>query len=448
MFYKIDVNRILADRNPFLKVLVAPNAIKGFTALLLILALAFPVRIWIRLGPFASFSPIDVILLLGFVVLLLHVLFGGVLRLGHSLIATSLTIPVFFAFLSLLWTVNLTETVKAVLVYAEAMTAFLIAIETFNGLKSETIARLMGIFVFVIILTSFLSEMRFPGLNPQIPPDLVPGSESYSAFIRSYYARLSHPFIGLSNNLATVLAFFPIIFSGYAEVTKKNRFHWLAIFCTLAIVLTLSRGVILALMVAYGFYALCHRFSLQRLWRSGVGLVLIIAGVIMFVMFNPTAKQHLTERLSSQGIDCRLETWRSILAAIPERPLLGSGAGVSAKETVGALLKSPHNAFLAQIFYFGLLGGSLVAGSILSIPVFFLLWPISGDKTCLMRRAIILSLIAQLFVFVSQASFEGSVLRVLFYFSVGSSVMFLHTLEKEAMFVSSASGKCNGFSVE
>ncbi len=406
-------------------------------ALTLIIALAFPVRIWWSFGPFASFSPMDVVLLMGLAGLLLHALSTGVIRTGRGSVAIALAVPVLFCYFSFLWTVNRTETLKAALTYTEALAAFLITITLFNNFKSETIARLLGIFVFLIILTAILSEAGFPGLAQQIPPNLVSGSPDYAAFVLSYHARLSHPFIGLSNNLATVLAFFPIVFAAYAKATKRNSFHWLAMLCILAVVLTLSRGVIGALVLAYGFYALGYRGSLKRLWKGGTALALIVAGLFAFVMSNPLVGKHLADRLLMININYRLEVWRDVLGELADRPLWGFGAGVSLSEVTGFLLRSTHNAFLAQLFYFGLPGGLVVAGSILLIPILFALWRLSDNKARFMRRATILSLVGQMIIFSCQASFAGSVLRVLFYFSVGAAVMLVKALEREAIFDSS-----------
>ena len=424
-------------QNRMFTVLTVSGGIKHFIAFTLILALAFPVRIWFPLGPFVSFSPMDIVLLMGLAGLLEHAIATGILRTGRRSLAIALAMPVIFCYLSFLWTVNLTETLKAALTYTEALAAFVITIFVFDDLRSETIGRLLGIFVFAIVLTAILSAMGFPGLAQQIPPNLVPGSPDYTAFALSYHARLSHPFIGLSNNLATVLAFFPIVFTAYAKATKRNSFHWLAVLCILAVVLTLSRGAIGALVLAYGLYALGHRGSLKRLWKGGTALALIVAGLFAFVMLNPLVGRHVAYRLSMINIDYRLEAWRAVWGALADRPFWGFGAGVSLSEATGSLLQNAHNAFLAQLFYFGLPGGLLVGVSILSLPVIFSRWRLSGSKARIMRRSIVFSLATQILIFLSQASFEGSVLRVVFYFSVGASVMLLKALEHEAVFDSS-----------
>ena len=137
------------------------------------------------------------------------------------------------------------------------------------------------------------------------------------------------------------------------------------------------------------------------------------------------------------NIDYRLEAWRAVWGALADRPFWCFGAGVSLSEVTGSLLQNAHNAFLAQLFYFGLPGGLLVGVSILSLPVIFSRWRLSGSKARIMRRSIVFSLATQILIFLSQASFEGSVLRVVFYFSVGASVMLLKALEHEAVFDSS-----------
>jgi len=412
-------------------------------ALTLIIALAFPIRIWWSFGPFESFSPMDIVLIIFLIGLLLLTAYSGILRVGNRYVAVVLTVPVFFCFLSFLWTVNPTETLKAALTYTEALATFFITILVFGRLSSNTIACLLGIFVLSTITAAFLSETGFPGLSPQIPPNLMPGSLDYAAFILSYHVRLSHPFIGLSNNFATVLAFFPIMFSSYAKATRKPMFHWLAALSILAVVLTLSRGVILALFIAYGFYyGVRHQISLKSLLRGVALLVIIIFCVFAYVKLNPQVEYNLPDRLSTGNIHIRLEAWYSVLATLAEHPFRGYGAGVSVSEVTGFPLRSTHNAFLSQLFYFGLPCGIIAAGSVLIIPFLFIRWRLSSNKARFMRRAVVFTLIGQMLIFASQASFAGSVLRVLFYFSVAASITLLAALEREAVFSASVSDNC------
>ena len=65
-------------------------------ALTLIIALAFPVRIWWSFGPFASFSPMDIVLLIFLASLLLLSAYSGILRSGNRCVVVALAVPVFF----------------------------------------------------------------------------------------------------------------------------------------------------------------------------------------------------------------------------------------------------------------------------------------------------------------------------------------------------------------
>lgn len=403
-------------------------------AFILILALAFPLRIFIPWGPFASFSPLDVVLLASLLGLLVRAFSVGAIRTGYRPIAIALFMPVLFCSFSLLWTVNPVATLKALVTYSAAMVAFLATVAIFYNFRSDIIANWLFVFIFLIILTAFSSAAGLPGLAVKVPPNLMPGSMAYESFLLSYHARLSHPFIGLSNNLATVLAFFPIILFSYSKIAKRSSFYWLALLCLLVIGLTLSRGVILALIFTCGFYTLCTRFSLQSLLRNVLALPIIITGAALFLIMNPRAMEHLVDRLSLINIEVRLEALHAVCRAIMDRPFLGYGAGVYIFEETDIFLRSTHNAFLSQFFYFGYPGGIVVAGAIFLIPILFYLWPLLNPRARFVRRAVVFSLVGQMIILLSQASFDGTVLRVLLYFSIGASIMLVKALEREVTF--------------
>ena len=156
------------DQDRIIKVKPVPKFATYLMAFMLVIAMAFPLRIWVNLGPFASFSPMDIVLLVFLVGLLLALPIRGVLRVGYKHVAVALAVPVFFCYLSFLWTVNSTETLKGALTYSEALATFFITVLVFGRLRSKTIAFFLGIFVLLIIATAFLSKSGFPGLGPQI----------------------------------------------------------------------------------------------------------------------------------------------------------------------------------------------------------------------------------------------------------------------------------------
>ena len=52
----------------------------------------------------------------------------------------------------------------------------------------------------------------------------------------------------------------------------------------------------------------------------------------------------------------------------------------------------------------------------------------------LVKRGLVYAIITQILVFMVQASFEGSVLRVFFYFSIGISLELIDAMSREEYF--------------
>ena len=145
---------------------------------------------------------------------------------------------------------------------------------------------------------------------------------------------------------------------------------------------------------------------------------------------NPLVKKYLPGRLSKINIYDRLIRLNLGYQKVINRPLLGYGAGVTPWEK-HELEGEIHNTFLQQLVYFGIIFGFIVVISLILMPIRFFIWRTKYPKVKFMAKAIAFSILAQLIIFLSQASFEGSVLRILLYFSVGLVVAFLNSFEKE-----------------
>ena len=407
--------------------------LKYILALPLIIAFAFPVRIWWHFGPFASFCPLDVVLLTGLLLSLVHVLYSGKVPVSYRHVMAVLIVPLILTYCSLFWSVNRPETTKEVLIYSEAFSAFFISIVVFRGLPSKTLANMIGLLVFFIILTAFFSVAGFSWLQPQIPPNIATESIEYQSYTLSYYARLSHPYIGLSNNFATVLVFFPVLFSAYGKASGRHIFYWLAFLTGLAVTLSMSRGIIAAMIVGYTLYAVRtkNQVSLRGLWKVAIITCVLFLGVSAFLFMNKVAWEQLPSRLSIVNITARMSAYEAAVAAIAEHPVLGYGAGIALAEISDIPLHSVHNTFLQQILYFGVPGGCMAIGSILLVPFLIHNRRSKHMRERLVKHGLVCAIITQILLFMVQASFEGSVLRVFFYFSVGISLALIDAMNRE-----------------
>jgi hypothetical protein len=401
-----------------------------WVAIALVLAMALPVRIWVPVGEFKSFAPIDVLLLASPLLLLACQARSAHWSVGPRSIALILLIPFLASMLSLLWSVDQPATIRASVLYGEAVVAYVFSVVILSRLSVRTIANLIALFVTVVIVTSVLSVLRMPGFGPQVPADL--SSAAASAYQLSYYARLSNPYIGLSNNLATVLAFFPFVLAACAKVSGRAWYRRLAVVSVAVVCATLSRGVVAALAVAYAVsVAVNARRAGKKAWRISVYLLVIAVMFAGYVAVNNVVNQYLPDRLSMRTVAPRLEAQAAALDALSARPA-GYGAGVDLSTVVGGDMRNTHNAYVQQLFYFGLVLGALSDLAIVLLPVAVRRWKRHSREARTLARGLGYALGTVLLVFVTEASYEGSVLRVLFYFSVACGVALVVAAEREA----------------
>ncbi len=408
---------------------VRPGLTRISVALIVLVVLAFPFRIWKTFGLFSSFSPTDVVLLVAVIPLMLSTV-AGRLNVGPKAVALALSVPIVFCLVSFAWAVDANATTKAALKYSEAMVAYLLAIAIYSRLSANMIAKGLGLLVLLLIVTAFSSAAGLPWLEHQIPPNLYPGTSEYEDYLRSLHARLSHPYLGLSNNFAGILAFFPILLASYGEQSRQRVFSYLGIACVIAIALTFSRGVIGALVLGYSLYILRSGKFGSSLIKGLVVVGLIAGGILVYIQVSPEVAERLVGRTSLQNFIGRLEIWQVALDAVADSPIYGYGAG-TAISYGGVAVKSVHNAFLSQVFYFGWFGGLVVALSILMLPMLVSKVHVHSVAGKSMRRALAFSLLTQIIIFLSQTSFEGSQLRVFFYFSTGLSIALIHAIDRE-----------------
>ncbi len=149
---------------------------------------------------------------------------------------------------------------------------------------------------------------------------------------------------------------------------------WLQlIVCTVAIVLTGSRGAFVALLVASTMFAAVYS-GFNR--RQRVVSVLIIVGLIACcacVIPVATWERLLTIRseLTQGTLSHRLDIWSAGLSVFREHPLLGVGSGAFGP-SASAMLNTDyvaHNSFLSVLVELGLTGAWIFAVLLTSMAV-------------------------------------------------------------------------------
>jgi|LGOV01.1.fsa_nt_gb hypothetical protein len=425
---------IRVGRSPVPGVLAVPGVIKRFMAFILIIAMAFPVRIWVPLGPFVSFSVMDAVLMVGALVLGGRFLCQYNINVGDKWLFALLLVPLGASVLSLIWAQDITACVKWILIYSESVCAYLIVINLCGQLRYRTNMQLITFFVALSVVTSALSLLDVPGFFPQTPPELVQDSPEYLAFMASYHARLSHPFIGLSNNFATVISFFIFVFFAFWQISEKKFYFWMAVFTIFAFFCTLSRGALLALFVVGCLYF----FRPNRLIKFAPHImgVICVIGIMFYAYYsiNPETNLYLADRLLMQTVDVRLEKIRVGLEKIANKPLVGYGGGVTA-DSEDKIKGGVHNTYVEQVLYFGVPLGMIVNVSLWALAARFFVWRWRNPHIRTLSRGVGYAILMQLLIFGTQTSFEGSVLRVLFYASIGMALATMRTLALSREFV-------------
>jgi O-antigen ligase len=394
---------------------------------LLLLAAAMPVRLPVAVPVVGSVSVLDLVLIALLGTLYLDLPWRR-LSWGPRPLAIALLIPPALSALSMLWTQDRDATLRSTIVYAEAVIAYLIVLRELEGLSAARVIAFLRRYAWLVTLPAVLLLLHVPGFQPE-EPGLSPTSGDYL----SYYSRLSHPVLGRSNNLATVLAILvpPLLYWGHTR--RDRRATGAGLIALTAVVLTLSRGVLVAFAVGgLGYLLLLRRPSgsprrpvLGKVVAATLGLA---AAAAALYELNPDTREFFLGRLSPANVARRADLYSAAFQKIAEHPLVGYGAG-AVPDGDPTLFVDVHNTYLQQLLYYGLPLGVLVGAVVAALPIFFVArrWhaPVAG--------AVAYAVLVEAISFAFESSFEGTVLRVIFYLTLGLLVGLVRAAEAEAV---------------
>lgn len=386
---------------------------KRWLIVLFVLVAAMPVRLWFSLGPFHTLTILDIVLWFLAMGWFLAPRSRG-LKVGPQPLLVALCVPVVIAVLSLGWSCDPLSTVKMIIYSATAVVGYLVPINLFRRYSSRVIADSIGWLLLISISLAFLYWAQGP----------------YTAS----FARLNSPFWGRSNDFATVVVLYVPFFLAVARVTRRKRYSFLAFGALLTVVLTMSRGVILAALVVLGFELLRRKFSLRRIAKIAVTLCLLAFLLSAFVwqVEQKTGIRILKRRLTnSVNTEARLERFSVALRMISEAPLLGYGGGRYIGKDVNSMDSAFHNTYLEQWASYGIVFGSLVILALISLPLPFLGWNKRHGLSSTMWRSIGLGVIIYLLISILETSNEAVMPRLMFHIFLGLSVAYLYAFEKE-----------------
>jgi O-antigen ligase len=401
-----------------------PRPRRARVALTVVLvAAAMPVRIGDSFPVVRSVSILDLLLLAAAATLYLDLAFRP-LDLGYRALFGILCVPLVLSAVSLVWSQDRPATLRSTIIYAEGLVAYLFVVRELDGLTPARVISYIRRYAYLLIVPGVLLLLHVPGFQPE-----EPGLSHTSGTYLSYYTRLSHPVLGRSNNLATVLAFLAPLLLYWGHAQRDRRTTAAALVAVLAIFMTLSRGVLLAFVLGGLLYAPLA-VGRRRSGRGGLSakvLAVVALGIIAIAVFyslNPATHEFFAGRLSLANVKDRSELIERSLSKIANRPVLGYGAGVVPDQDP-RLGEGVHNTFVQQAVYLGIPLGALISLTLCALPAVFL-----ARRTTPVAGVIAYILIVQLVLLLFESSFEGTVLRVLFYMSVGIVAALLRSIER------------------
>lgn len=388
------------------------------------LAASAPVRLRYGLLIFNSFTPLDLALLLSpFVVVGLALAANGRVHLGDRLVAVVLSLPLVLGLLSALWTRDPAATFYYCVQSALALAAYLLTVNLLRGQPPTLVVRLTTGFVFLAVLVPVLSFARVPGFEPTILA--LEGTQDATVYSLSYYTRLSHPFWGLSNNLATILAFFPLLLWTAARERHSRIIGLVAVLAVVGVLATLSRGIAVALVAGTGLFALLAGSYRRSVFVALAVLVAALVGAALAIeQLVGDVPGLLSDRFTAASVDVRAAKFEVAWEKLAAAPLLGYGAGVVA-DSHPELQGGTHNTYIESLLYYGVPLGMLFNLSLLSLPLHLAIRRRRAAAPSAMPAALASSVAVLLLVFASQSSFEGALLRVVIYFSLALGVSLL-----------------------
>ncbi|MCB9418922.1 MAG: O-antigen ligase family protein [Ardenticatenaceae bacterium] len=410
-----------------------------FIITLVFLALAYPYRLRIPIGPLNSFTLVEILLVAAWVAILVRRIFiaknltyvNRNIRSSLHFQALDLTIFVYsgIGLLSLIWAASIPLAIRGLIVVFENVAFYYLIVVVTYFLPEQTkyLNRLfigLGIFAISLSILFFFGGFSFLDI---LPPES--GQE-----LLSVKTRLGSPAWGRSNYFASALLLFLPTYVSLAFLSPRLRnqigFGVIAVISIAVFVFTWSRGGYIALAIA-----LLVLFFLF-IWNGKLTLgkiLFFIFSIILFglsfslaidymVKFNPIAISGIDRLLSlnDQNIQARLLAWSGVWDYVTKN-VLGVGLGNSSLLEHLLTIANAHNAYLQILLETGWIGITIL---------FFLLGFMFKENITLFRHlkgtiyeplgyGLLASFVAVLVNIAFESSFEGVIFGWLFWTTQG-----------------------------
>lgn len=396
-----------------------------------VIILLFPIRVEHNWWFFSTLSLLEITLSFFFLAVIFIATLRKRLYIGELWVFVLLALPLILSLVSIVWSVDVRITFKSIVVYSSALACFIVTVSLFRNITVRQFSLLILLLPIVLIGTAVLSYLPHSILRPElvIPTKILMQNES---FILSYKARFSHPFLGLSNSFATILAMLLPLVLLVRKLGLYRKWSWFVTVLTLAAILaTGSRGVILAVAIPYMGAFFWRLITKLRITTSGI--LLVIASVLLAIIFiftNSISAARLADRLSMVNIVERFLAFSKVFEVLNNYPQ-GVGSGVLLSSVSNVSISSVHNSYLQNLLWFGWLGGLLLTIAMWFLPLAVLFMQTLTTQAWIAKKALVTSLFILLLINMSQASWEGSVIRIWIYFIIAMGLVFIRQIDNK-----------------
>jgi hypothetical protein len=404
--------------------------------LLLVVAAAMPYRFEFSLGPFSTFSVLDVVLFLGLALLFVAMLQRGRFYVGDRRVFLCVALPLVFAVVSLPWSGDLGATVKYLIKIGTAFIIYAVVVNLAHNFPEQTIRKYWSLFFASCILGTVGFFLQVPGFQ------LLELKGSFDPHLMaSAYMRLTNPFIGRAPDYGPILAFGAFVMLAYSMIHKQRYYTLMSILLILCVMLTFTRGILLGFFIGLLFFGVVLKVGFSTLIKNLTKVLVVLVPVLSVIIANygfelddrtvELSQVIFEDRTQTSNIDSRFALYGIVLDKVSESPLLGYGAGVfNLSDTRGEVIAA-HNSYLQGFLFYGTIIGLIYVFVLLYH--FYAFWKISvvSREGKIMSVAMSSAIITMLLSAMSQPFMEASVPRVLLAFLMGLGVLSIKAMERE-----------------
>jgi hypothetical protein len=404
--------------------------------LLLAVAAAMPYRFEYSLGPFSTFSVLDVVLLLGLALLSVVMLQRGRFYLGDWRVFLCITLPFLFAVIALPWSGDISSTVKYLIKIGSAFIIYVVVVNLAHNFPEKSIRQYWSLFFVSCILGTVGFFLQVPGFQ------LLELKDSFDPHLMaSAYMRLTNPFIGRAPDYGPILGFGAFVMLAYSMVYKQRYYTIMSIVMTLCVLLTFTRGILLGFFMGLLFFGIVLNIKTFTVLKNLTKVMILLTPVLVVIVFNygfelddrtvELSQVIFEDRVTSKNVDSRFELYGIVLDKIFESPWIGYGAGVFSLNDDRGELIAAHNSYLQGFLFYGIFIGLIYM--LVLIYHFKAFWkiPAVSMEGRVMRAAMGSAILMVLVVALTQPFMETSVPRVLLAFLMGLGVLSIKALERE-----------------